>query len=102
MKKIVVTMAAVLLGMVLSGSAAAQAYDPYGYGAYAPDPYAYAQVYDPYYELHQIHYQLYLRPYGYYPYAYFAAPAVPVVVAPPVAAPLRQALRVAPTLVRRR
>jgi len=72
-------------------SAPARAQVPYGYDPYAayvevqPD---YPQAYDPYYQLHVIHYQLYLQPYGYYYYpGYYAAPRVGVPGAPIVAAP---------------
>ena len=102
MKNILLVIAALGLMAALTGTAHAQAYGyPYGYDAYAPSDY-YAQ-YDPYYELHVLHYQLYLGNYGYYySYPYVVAPA-PVVVAPPlVAAPVRQPLRTAPTVVRRR
>jgi len=87
-----------------AGPAAAQAYDPYDpYGTYAIDP-QYAQSYDPYYELHQIHYQLYLRSYGYYPYPYYTAAPRFVVVAPPLfGGPVAaQPLRAGPPAVRRR
>jgi hypothetical protein len=60
-------------------STVAQAYDPY-YDAY--DPYAVPAQYDPYYELHQIHYQLYLRPYA-YPF-FVTSPARVIVVSPPL------------------
>ncbi len=78
---------AVLSLIVYSGQA--QAYDPYFY-----DPYdvgvQYVQPDDPYYELHQIHYQLYLRPYSFYPYPYFVpSPARVVVIgAPAIGAPV--------------
>jgi hypothetical protein len=71
-----------IASLVAVYSGAAQAYDPY-YDAY--DPYAVPVQYDPYYELHQIHYQLYLRPYAVYPYPFFIpSPARVVVVGSPV------------------
>jgi len=57
-------------------------YPPYGYGA----PYGDPSQYDPYYELHTMHYQLYLDPYGFYPYW-----SAPVIIAPP--APPRVVVR---------
>lgn len=101
MKKLVFVMA--LISLIAAATAArAQVYDPYAnpYG-YAPAD-AYPQVYDPYYQLHVIHYQLYLGGYNYYPYPYFV-PVAPVVVAPPaVVAPLRQLFRATTVPVRRR
>ena len=97
-----------IASLVAVDSSVAQAYDPYYYYE-AYDPYAvsvqYAPPYDPYYELHQIHYQLYLRPYVVYPYPFFVpSPARVVVVGPPpvvgapfVATPVR-----APQAARRR
>ena len=72
------------LAFLSAGAAPAQVYlpgypyyAPYGYGELYGDP----QYYDPYYELHVLHYQLYL-PYPYYSY-YCCAPAVIVPPAPP-------------------
>ena len=60
----------------------ARAYDPFYYDSY--DSYnlsvQYLPPYDPYYELHQIHYQLYLRSYSPYPYQYYAPSPVQVFV----------------------
>jgi hypothetical protein len=42
------------------------AHPPYGYGA-PYQPYPYPQYYDPYYDLHVMHYQLYLQQYAGYP-----------------------------------
>jgi len=71
----------------LSASARAQVpygYDPYGaYVGVQPD---YAYAYDPYYQLHVIHYQLYLQQCPYYYPSYFV-PAAPVVVPPAVVVP---------------
>jgi hypothetical protein len=85
-KKALLAIGTAALIFVLSPAAHAQVpygYDPYG-GYAQPD---YPQAYDPYYQLHVLHYQLYLQQYGYY---YYAAPPVfvpgaPVVVAPSVA-----------------
>jgi hypothetical protein len=68
-----------IASLVAIYSGVAQAYDPY-YDVY--DPYAVPAQYDPYYELHQIHYQLYLKPYS-YPF-FVTSPARVIVVAPPV------------------
>jgi hypothetical protein len=60
-----------LMGLLVLGSqeAKAQVYEPYPYVpyGYAYQPYPYPQYYDPYYDLHVLHYQLYLQQYG-YPY----------------------------------
>jgi hypothetical protein len=86
-------LAIAMFGLVAVFSGTARAYDAYYYDSY--DPYAVeAQSYDPYYELHLIHYQLYLRSYPtvIYPYYYVVRPAPVFVGAPPVV--------VAPTSVR--
>ena len=85
MKKILLVVGFTAALVILSAPARAQA--PYGYdpnGAYV-DP----QANDPNYQLHVIHYQLYLQQYGYYdPYpVYFGAPQIFVPTAPVVAAP---------------
>ncbi len=83
MKKIFTALA--FLGLLLSTAriAGAQYYAPYPYYPYSPygygAPYSDPSQYDPYYELHTMHYQLYLDPYGYYS-PYWNGPAV---VAPP-------------------
>ena len=89
MKKILLAIGFTTALVILSAPARAQVphgYDPYGaYVEVQPD---YPQAYDPYYQLHVIHYQLYLQPYGYYYYpGYYAAPRVGVPAAPVVAAP---------------
>jgi hypothetical protein len=59
-------------------------YDP-PYGT----PYGDPRAYDPYYELHALHYQLYLNPYQYQSYPYYVAPPIiarparpPIIVSP--------------------
>jgi hypothetical protein len=82
-KKLLLAIAMLSLVTVFSGTA--RAYDPYYYESY--DPYSVeVQSYDPYYELHQIHYQLYLRSYPtvIYPYYYVVRPAPFFVGAPAV------------------
>src|SRR5690349_18129442 len=87
MKKIFLVIAVFVLVMMSAQFAPAQVYVP-GYPYYAPygygygAPYADPQYYDPYAELHALHYQLYL-PYPYYSY-YCCAPAV---IVPPPAPP---------------
>ena len=75
-------LALVMLSLVVVYAGTGRAYDPYYYDPY--DSYnvsvQYLPPYDPYYELHQIHYQLYLRPYYPYSYRYYAVSPVPVVV----------------------
>ncbi|HEY1266296.1 MAG TPA: hypothetical protein VGH16_03505 [Candidatus Binatia bacterium] len=96
MKKALLAIGTAALLFVLSPAAHAQVpyygYDPYA--AYAqPD---YPQAYDPYYQLHVLHYQLYLQPYGYYYYTPppVFVPGAPVVVAPSIAAPAGAGSRV--------
>ena len=71
----------VMVSLVAVYAGTARAYDPY---YYAYDSYnvsvQYVPPYDPYYELHQIHYQLYLRPYYRYPYPYYVLSPVQVFV----------------------
>ncbi len=93
MKKIFTALAFFGLLLTTSGIAGAQYYGPYPYYPYPPYPYAAPygdpSQYDPYYELHTMHYQLYLDPYGYdYPYwngtvGVAPSPAPPVRPAPP-------------------
>ena len=102
MKKILLAIGFTTALVISSAPARAQVpygYDPYGaYVEVQPD---YPQAYDPYYQLHVIHYQLYLQPYGYY-YPYYAprvvVPGAPVIAAPGVvgrtAAPLRSTVPV--------
>lgn len=96
MKKIFTALIFIGLLLTTAGVAGAQYYPPYPYYPYPPyaygAPYGDPSQYDPYYELHTMHYQLYLDPYGYY-YAY---PNGPAVVAPPAAAPPRVVVRPAP------
>ena len=63
------------LSLLLVSRSAVEAHDPYSPYTYDEPGIEYAPVYDPYYELHTIHYQLY-RP-RYYPPVY-----VPYVVSP--------------------
>jgi hypothetical protein len=76
MKKLFLAAAVLIVVMISARFAAAQVYLP-AYPYYAPydygTPYSDPQ-YDPYAELHALHYQLYL-PYTYYSY-YCCAPAV--------------------------
>jgi hypothetical protein len=84
-KKLLLAIAMLSLVTVFSGTA--RAYYPYYYESY--DPYIVeVQSYDPYYELHQIHYQLYLRSYPTVVYPYYVRPVrvfvgAPVVVTTP-------------------
>jgi hypothetical protein len=62
-----------LMGLLVLGShdVKAQMYGPYGapYSAGVQyQPYPYPQQYDPYYDLHVMHYQLYLQQYPGYPF----------------------------------
>jgi hypothetical protein len=69
MKNLVLAIA--LLGLLVLGSRAVQAYDPYWdairYQQYVQyqEYLAYLQQYDPYYALHVMHYQLYLPSHSY-------------------------------------
>ena len=56
------------LSLLPVSRSAVEAHDPYGPYTYDEPGIEYAPVYDPYYELHTIHYQLY-RP-RYYPVYY--------------------------------
>src|SRR5690348_7770402 len=98
MKKLFLAAAVFVLAMVTAGFAPAQVYAPgypyyppygYGYGYGYPTPYGDPQ-YDPYAELHALHYQLYL-PYPYYSYPYYGyyccAPGVIAPSTPPVTNP---------------
>lgn len=84
MKKLFLAAAVFILTIISARLATAQVYvpgypyyPPYGYGSPYDDP----QYYDPYAELHALHYQLYL-PYSYYSY-YCCAPAIIVPPGPP-------------------
>jgi hypothetical protein len=85
MKKHFLALAVFVFTLLAAHFASAQVYLP-GYPYYAPydyaAPYADPQYYDPYAELHAMHYQLYL-PYPYYSY-YCCAPAVIAPPAPPI------------------
>ena len=65
------------LSLLLVSQSAVGAHDPYTYDELGVE---YAPAYDPYYELHMIHYQLY-RP-RYYPVYYrpYAVKPVPVII----------------------
>jgi len=71
MKAIFLSIALLALLVLGSHEVKAQMYEPYPYGAYWDgsqyQPYPYPQQYDPYYELHVMHYQLYLQQYPGYP-----------------------------------
>ena len=97
--------AIMLMGLLVLGSqeVRAQYYNPYAYGPYwggpqyQPNPYP--QQYDPYYDLHVLHYQLYL-PYPGYPNQPFftgvapfwpqAVVGVPQVIITPRSQPMRR------------
>lgn len=105
MKILLLAVATLSLVAVYTGTA--PAYDPYSYDPY--DPYnvsvQYVPPYDPYYELHQIHYQLYLRPYSLYPYPfpyYVPRPASVVVIGAPVVGTPARGLRAAQPAARKR
>jgi hypothetical protein len=78
-----------LMGLLLLGSddVKAQMYGPYSYGPYGDviqyQPYPYPQQYDPYYDLHVMHYQLYRQQYGYPIYQPCCYGGIPSVWAPP-------------------
>lgn len=89
MKKILVTAAFLGLFLLAGQNAGAQYADYQDYYAAPywdgyPYDYPYAQQYDPYYELHVMHYQLYLPPYP--AYSYCCVPSIGVPSAPPRAA----------------
>ncbi len=94
MKTLLLVLLTLSLVAVYAGTA--RAYDPYYYNPY--DSYnvsvQYLPPYDPYYELHQIHYQLYLRPY-YVPYSYPLNPVQVFVINPQPTQfrPLRPAIK---------
>ena len=71
--------------------AQAQEYVPGYYDQYWDGTQLYAQQYDPYYELHEMHYKLYLpqfNPYLLYPYApYQPYPYPPYQIYPPCCVP---------------
>jgi len=72
-------------GLVTAFSGTAQASDGYYYDPYSIEaPVPPALYYDPYYQLHLIHYQLYLRSYSTVVYPYYVRRVPVVVVAPPV------------------
>ena len=85
--------AIMLMGLLVLGSqeVRAQYYDPYTYapGSQYHQPYPYAQQYDPYYDLHVLHYQLYLPQYPGYPLYQSCcfAVGVPVLVQPAIRVP---------------
>jgi len=93
--------AIMLMGLLVLGSqeVRAQYYDPYS----QYQPYPYAQRYDPYYDLHVLHYQLYLPQYPGYPFyqsccfatgvPVLAQPAIPVPVPHVIVAPRMPAFR---------
>jgi hypothetical protein len=100
MKKIFAALAFFSLFISTAGIAGAQYYAPYPYYPYAPygygAPYSDPSQYDPYYELHTMHYQLYLDPYGYY-YPYWNGP---VGIAPPAPPPPPRVVRRPPPATR--
>ena len=94
-------LAIALMGLLALGGdeAKAQMYGPYGYGSYwdgVPyQSYPYPQEYDPYYDLHVMHYQLYLQQYGVYPYyqpCCFAGGIAPLWSAPVIVTPPRRGI----------
>jgi hypothetical protein len=87
----------VLMSLLVLGSheVKAQMYEPYAYAPYGDgvqyQPYPYPQQYDPYYDLHVMHYQLYLQQYPGYPIyqpCCFVGGVAPVWSAPIVRPPL--------------
>jgi hypothetical protein len=81
--------AIMLMGLLVLGSqeVRAQYYNPAPYwGGSQYQPYSYPQQYDPYYDLHVLHYQLYLPQYPIYQSCCFAA-GVPVLVQPAIRVP---------------
>jgi hypothetical protein len=97
-------LAATLLGLLVLGiqEVQAQAYVPYGV-YWDGSQYVYAQQNDPYYELHVLHYQLYLPQYQPYPIyqpccfiGSFIIPGAPALTSPAsraIVTPRRQAIR---------
>jgi hypothetical protein len=100
MKAIILAIGLMSILTLGNHEAAAQMYDPYSYGAYwdgaqyqpypqyQPNPYP--QQYDPYYDLHVIHYQLYLQQYPGYPVFYPTCcfvTGIPVLSAPVIRPP---------------
>src|SRR5215510_2315120 len=89
----------ILAGLVLLAAhrVGAQTYVPGYYAPYwnTPEYQYYAQQYDPYYDLHVLHYQLYLPQYQVYPgYSYCCVSGgvllpAPIAPRPPVVSPLR-------------
>jgi hypothetical protein len=70
MKAIFLSIALMGLLVLESREVKAQMYGPYGapyWGGVQYQPYPYPQQYDPYYDLHVMHYQLYLQQYPGYP-----------------------------------
>jgi hypothetical protein len=71
MKAFIFSIALIGLLALGSGEVKAQMYGPYPYSPYWDgvqyQPYPYPQQYDPYYDLHVMHYQLYLPQYSGYP-----------------------------------
>jgi hypothetical protein len=68
MKKFLLALIALCLLVLGTHNVQAQEYDPNYYAAYwdGTQYQFYPQQYDPYYELHVLHYQLYLPQYQYY------------------------------------
>ena len=103
MKALILAIAFVSILVLGNHEAVAQMYEPYPYASYwdgvqyQPYPqyqsYPYPQQYDPYYDLHVMHYQLYLQQYPGYPvYQPFYQPCcfitgVPVWTAPVIRQP---------------
>jgi hypothetical protein len=95
MKALLFSIALMGLLVLPSGKAGAQTYEPYPYVPYGNDvpygsgvpygAYPYPQQYDPYYDLHTMHYQLYLQQqYPGYPIYQPCCLAVGPVLGPPV------------------
>jgi hypothetical protein len=80
-----VLLAVAVAGLLAVFSGRAQASEPYYYDPYTLEaPVPPAPYYDPYYQLHVIHYQLYLRSYPTVVYPYYVRRVPVVVAAPPV------------------
>jgi hypothetical protein len=92
--KAMLLLAIALIILVLGNQqATAQMYQPYPYVPYENgvqyQPYPYPQQYDPYYDLHVMHYQLYLQQYPVYPvYPSFYQPCCFVAGVPVWSAPV--------------
>ena len=107
MKAIFLSIAVMGLLLLESHEVKAQMYGPYGYAPYwggvQYQPYPYPQNYDAYYDLHIMHYQLYLRQYpGYSVYQPCCFAGGAPVWSPPVVRPPKVIIAPRPRAFRRR